>query len=294
MSAMPSVQSAEEGAVSVRHGGGAPHETILQARTGWVPIDWRELSEHRELLYFLVLRDVKVRYKQTVLGIVWAVLPPILSMVIFTLLLGRLARMPSDGVAYPVFVFAGLLPWTFFANSVSQGSQSLVNQQALLTKIYLPRMFIPAATIGGALVDMAISFVVLAVVMGVYGQVPGLGVLAVPGLVVLFTCAATGVALALAALSVSYRDFRYVVPFMMQAWMFLSPVVYPLSQVPEKYRWLLALNPMTGLIEGFRSALLSKPWDWVSLMISGIVSLLVLAFGLFYFRRTERRFADVA
>ncbi len=275
-------------------GGAAVHETVIQPRTGWVPIDWRELVEHRELLYFLVLRDVKVRYKQTVLGVVWTVLPPVLSMVIFTFIIGKMGNMSSDGVPYPVFVFSGLVPWTFFSNSVGQGSQSLVNQQALLTKIYLPRMFIPAGTIGGALVDMMISMVVLAVVMAIYGQPAGWGVVALPCLVLLAVMSAVGVTLALAALTVSYRDFRYVIPVMMQAWLFLSPVVYPVSNVPERFRWILALNPMTGVIDGFRSALFAKPWDWSTLTISSAVGLGVMVFGLFYFRRTERRFADVA
>lgn len=274
--------------------GAAEHVTVIRPRSGWVPIDWRELVEHRELLYFLILRDVKVRYKQTVLGVAWAVLPPVLTMVIFTLVFGRLASMPSEGVPYPVFVFAGLVPWTFFSNCVSQGAQSLINQQALLTKIYLPRLFIPAATIGGALVDMAISFVVLGVVMAVTGTPAGWSLLALPVLSLLLTAAATGVTLGLSALTVTYRDFRYVVPFMMQVWLYLSPVVYPASQVPERLRWLLALNPLTGLIDAFRAAVLSRPCDWTTLSISAVVSLGALAVGTVCFRRMERRFADVA
>jgi lipopolysaccharide transport system permease protein len=269
-------------------------ETIIRPRRGWIAINWSELWERRELLVSLVMRDVQVRYKQTVLGASWAILQPVFSMLIFTIIFGRFAQIPSEGVPYAVFVYAGLLPWTFFSTAVTQAGQSLVNQQALLTKIYLPRMFIPAAPVGGALVDLAISFGVFAILLAVYGQVPGWGIVMVPGLVLLTVAAALGMGLLLAALTVSYRDFRYVVPFMMQAWMYASPVIFPFSIVPAEYRWLLALNPLAGIIDGFRAAFLGRSFDWLTLGISAFMSVSLLVFGMFYFRKTERRFADIA
>lgn len=269
-------------------------EIVIRPRPGWIAINWRELWESRELLMFLVWRDVTVRYKQTVLGVAWAVLQPVFSMVVFTVIFGKLAKMPSDGVPYPVFVYAGLLPWMFFSNAVAGASQSLLNQQALLTKIYLPRLFVPAAAVGGGLVDLAVSFVVFAVLMAIYGVVPGPGLLALPVLVVLTTMAAVGIGLTLAAVTVTYRDFRYVIPFLIQAWLYLSPVIYPVALVPEPWRWVLALNPMTGIIEGFRASLLGKDWNLQTLVMSFLMATLFLVYGLFYFRKMERRFADIA
>jgi len=271
-----------------------PRELVIQPRHGWIAIDWQELWESREILLFLVLRDVKVRYKQTVLGVLWAALQPLFTMVIFTVIFGRLAKIPSEGFPYAVFVFAGLLPWTFFANAVTQASQSLVNQQALLTKIYLPRLFVPGAAIGGGLIDLAISGVVFIGIMLIYGVLPRWGLLVVPLLVLLTAAAALGAGLSLAALTVTYRDFRYVVPFMIQSWMYISPVIYPVSAVPERWQWLLAVNPMAGIIDAFRSALLGLPWNFTTLVVSTASSLLLLTYGLFYFRKAERRFADIA
>jgi lipopolysaccharide transport system permease protein len=268
-------------------------ELVIEPRRGWVGIDWRELVHFRELLYFLVWRDVKVRYKQTVLGVAWAVLQPLLSMAIFTVIFGKLAKLPSDGLPYAVFVLVGLVPWTFFATAVGQSAQSLVNQQHLLTKVYFPRMFMPAAAVGVALVDLAISFGVLAVFLAIYRVGPGWGVAAVPLLVLLTLLVAMGMGLLLSAVTVMYRDFKYVVPFMLQAWMYLSPVVYPVSLVPRRLQWVLALNPMAGIIDGFRSALLGKEWNWGALGVSAAVSGGVFVLGLFCFRRMERRFADV-
>ena len=268
--------------------------TVIRPRSGWIAIDWGELWEARELLYFLVLRDVTVRYKQTVLGVAWTVLQPVFSMLIFTVIFGRLAGMPSDGAPYAIFVYAGLLPWMFFSNAITSSAQSLVNQQALLTKIYLPRLFVPAASIGGGLVDLGVSSVVFCALLAFYRTMPDWGVLAVPLLVLLTVMTSLGVGLCLAALTVTYRDFRYVVPFMVQAWMYVSPVIYPVSLVPEKWQWLLAINPMAGIIDAFRSALLGKPWNFVTLSVSAVSACLLLAYGLFYFRKTERRFADVA
>ena len=269
-------------------------ELVIQPRPGWIAIDWRELWDSRELLLFLVLRDVKVRYKQTVLGVLWAALQPLFTMLIFTVIFGRFAKIPSEGFPYAIFVFAGLLPWTLFANAVTQASQSLISQQALLTKIYLPRLFVPGAAIGGGLVDLAISSIVFLGIMFYYSVVPGWGFLAVPLLVLLTSAAALGVGLSLAALTVTYRDFRYVVPFMIQSWLYISPVIYPVSVVPAKWQWALALNPMAGIIDAFRSALLGLPWNLTTLGVSSASSIAILVFGLFYFRKTERRFADVA
>jgi lipopolysaccharide transport system permease protein len=270
------------------------HELVIRPRSGWIAINWRELWESREILAFLILRDVKVRYKQTVLGVLWAALQPLATMLIFTVIFGRFAKIPSDGVPYAMFVLAGLLPWTYFGNAVGQASHSLVNQQVLLTKIYLPRIFVPGAALGGGLVDFGVSFILYLVLMPFYGVAPGWGLLAVPLLVVLVTAAAMGVGLSLAALTVTYRDFRYVVPFLIQSWMFVSPVIYPVSVIPPRWQWALALNPMTGVIDGFRSALLGLPWNLPALAVSTAMSVVLLVFGLFYFRKTERRFADVA
>jgi lipopolysaccharide transport system permease protein len=268
--------------------------TLIRPREGWIGVDWRELWEYRELLYFLVLRDVTVRYKQTVLGIAWAVLQPVFSMLIFTVIFGRFAHMPSQGQPYAVFVYAGLLPWMFFSNAVTTSSQSLVNQQSLLTKVYLPRLFVPAASIGSGLVDMAISCIVFAGLLVFYRIVPAWSVLAVPLLIALTVVAALGVGLTLSALTVSYRDFRYVVPFMVQVWLYLSPVIYPVGIIPERWHWLLAINPMVGIIDGVRAALFGSQWNVTTLAVSSVSAVLLLVLGLFYFRKTERRFADVA
>jgi len=268
--------------------------TVIRPSIGWIAINWREMWEARELLFFLMRRDVTVRYKQTVLGVAWAVLQPVFSMLVFTIIFGTLAKMPSEGFPYAIFVYAGLLPWTFFSIAVSTSSQSLVNQQALLTKIYLPRLFVPSTSIGSGLVDFAVSLVVFGGLMAYYGVAPGWGMLAVPFLLVLTIVASLGLGLFLSAVTVTYRDFRYVTPFMIQVWMYLSPVIYPVAIVPSDWQWLLAINPMAGIIDGFRAALLGRPWNLTALGISTASALLFLAFGLFYFRRTERRFADVA
>lgn len=268
--------------------------TRIEARRGWIGIDWKELWERRELMYFLTWRDVTIRYKQTVLGVAWAVLLPVLSMTIFTLIFGKLARIPSDGVPYAVFVYAGLLPWTFFSQAVTHGGQSLINQQHLLTKVYLPRLFVPTASIAGGLVDLAISFLAYGVILAGYGIVPSWGAVFVPLLVMLTILATMGATYLLAALTVAYRDFRYVVPFMLQALMYLSPVVYPVSLVPSKYHWLLALNPMGGIIDAYRAAILGRPVNPTTLTISTISTIALFVFGVYYFRKTERRFADIA
>jgi lipopolysaccharide transport system permease protein len=257
-------------------------------------LNWREMWRYRELLYFLVWRDVKVRYKQTFLGAGWAVIQPLLSMVVFSVVFGAFARIPSDGVPYPLFVYAGLLPWMLLASSISQSGVSLVNQSALLTKIYFPRLFVPAATIAVALVDFMIASLVYVGIVLWYGHWVSWSVLLVPVLVALTLVTAAGVGIFMAALTVTYRDFRQVVPFMLQIWMYASPVVYPLSIVPEGYKWAYALNPMVGILGAFRGALLNQPIPWGLLGLSACTAAALLALGLWNFQRTERRFADVA
>ena len=267
--------------------------TVIEPRSGWVGIDWRELWEFRELLYTLAWRDVKVRYKQTALGVAWAILQPLATMVVFTIFFGRLAKMPSDGIAYPVFAYAGLLPWMFFTTSVSNAAQSLVNQQTMLTKIYLPRWFLPAAPVATAFVDLVLASCVMVGIMAWYEIVPTAMIVLVPGLILLTAVTALGVGLLLAALTVTYRDFRYVITFMLQLWLFCTPVVYPVSIVPEQWQWVLALNPMGGVVGAFRAAVVGGPMHWDHLAISVVVAVAVLVVGCAYFRRIERRFADI-
>lgn len=272
---------------------GRGHLTVIQPSRGWRVHDFRELWAYRELLLVLTARDVKVRYKQTVLGFAWAIIQPVMLMVVFSIFFGRLAEMPSDGHPYPIFVYAALLPWTFFANAIGTSSNSLIGSTQLVSKVYFPRLIIPLASVGGGLVDFAISAGVLLLLMLWYGVGWSLNLLAAPLLVagVMFT--ALGVGTFLSALTVAYRDFRYVVPFMAQFWMFATPVVYPASLVPEGWRWLLYLNPMAGLIEGFRSAFLARPFDVPALAISLGVALVLFLGGVAYFEKVERRFADI-
>ena len=267
--------------------------TVIAATSGWQLIDFRELWQYHELLYFLIWRDVKVRYKQTVLGAAWAILQPLFGMIVFTGIFSRLAGIKSDGVPYAAFVFTGLVPWTFFANGVTAAGQSLISQQQLLTKVYFPRLMVPASAFGAPMLDMLIAFVVLAVVMAATHVVPTWAAFYLPGLILLTTLAGLGVGLILAALTVSYRDFRFVIPFMIQAWMYISPVVYPVSLFPARYRWLLAINPMAGLIDTYRAVLLGTPLHSGLLAMSSLSSVVLFIFGLFYFRKVERRFADV-
>jgi lipopolysaccharide transport system permease protein len=255
-------------------------ETVIRPRSGWIAIDWRELWNARELLGFLVWRDVSVRYKQTVLGVAWAVLQPVFTMAIFTVIFGKLAKMPSQGVPSS-FVYAGLLPWMFFSTAVTGASRAWSTSRHC-SRRSPPRLFVPTASIGGGIVDLGVSFLVFACLMAAYGVAPGWGALTLPLLVLLTAITALGVGLALAALTVTYRDFRYVVPFMVQVGMYLSPVIYPVNLIPERWQPLLAINPMVGVIDGFRSALLGVPWNLDTLTISTTAALLTLLFGLFY------------
>jgi lipopolysaccharide transport system permease protein len=258
-----------------------------------VSLDLRELLLYRELLFFLAWRDVKVRYKQTVLGVAWAVLQPLLAMTLFTLVFGRLAKVPSDGIPYPLFSFAALLPWTFFSNAVTTSGTSVVGSAQLITKVYFPRLIIPGAAVAATLVDFAIALGLLAVLMIAYGAGVGPGVLLMLPLVLLTVILALGVGAWTAAMTVRYRDFRHALPFAMQLWLFATPVIYPASLVPSGWRPLLMLNPLTGIIEGYRAALFGRPLDGASLALSTVVSLLALWWGARTFRGMERTFADI-
>jgi len=267
---------------------------VIVPSVGWRISDVREIWAYRELLYFLAWKDLKLRYKQTLLGAGWALLQPLLTMVVFTVFFGRLGGLPSDGLPYPVFTYAALLPWMLFAHVVSQSSQSLVTHQDLVTKVYFPRLLLVLAPLGVGLVDFAVAFTVLLAMMLWYGLVPGPAVLALPLFVALASVAAVTVGVWLAACNVRYRDVRYALPFLTNLWLFASPVAYPASLVPERWRWLYGLNPMAGVIEGFRWALLGGTGMPLTLVVaSSAATLILLVGGLRYFARLERTFADV-
>jgi lipopolysaccharide transport system permease protein len=273
-----------------------PEEPLVRIRPGrsWLAVDVRDLWSYRELLYFLTWRDLKVRYKQTILGVAWAIMQPLFTMVIFTLFFGRLAGVPSDGVPYPVFVYAGLIIWTFFSNTVTTSGNSLVGSAQLLSKVYFPRMLIPGAAVLAGLVDFAIAFVVLAGLMIYYGMVPTGRFLMIPVLVALVTLLAFSVGTWLSALNVKYRDIRFALPFLVQLWMFLSPVIYPSSFVPERWRWVLALNPLTGIIDNFRVALFGyREFNWTTLAMATSITLGFLVYSAYVFWRMEEKFADI-
>jgi lipopolysaccharide transport system permease protein len=275
-----------------------PHTLVIRSAGGWQLINVRELWRHRELLYFLIWRDVKVRYKQTLLGAAWAILQPLLLMVVFTIFFGRLAKMPTGNIPYPIFAFAGLLPWTFFSTAIANAGNSVVGSERLITKIYFPRLAIPFAAVGAALVDLAIAFSVLIVMMLAYHIRPGLSILYLPVLVVLLALIALGVGTLLAALNVNYRDFRYVIPFLLQLWMFATPSVYmqPTHETGVTFglaRYLLILNPLTGLVAAFRAATLGSQMPWHELLSATCVVLIMFIIGCLYFRRVEDSFADL-
>lgn len=258
----------------------------------WAALNLRDLWDYRDLLYFLTLRDIKVRYKQAALGAAWVIIQPVATMLLFTVIFGKIAGMDSDGMPYHLFAFAGLLPWTFFANAVTNGGNSLIISANLITKVYFPRMIIPAAVVLAGLIDLAISFAVLAVI----GVSLSWHLLLLPFLVVLLALLATAVGLWMSALNVKYRDIRYALPFIVQLWMFATPIIYPASKVPAKWRWVLAVNPLTGIIEGFRSALFYRPehpFDWTALATSTGMTLVLLVCAVYVFRRMETRFADM-
>jgi lipopolysaccharide transport system permease protein len=268
--------------------------TVIEPSKGWVSLRLGALWRFRELLYFLIWRDVKVRYKQTLLGAAWAILQPLLTMVIFSVFFGKLAGMPSDGVPYPLFAYIALVPWTFFANGLTLSSNSLVSNRTLLRKVYFPRLVIPVSAVESGLIDFGIAFVVLLGLAAKYGVTPTVHVLWLPALVLLALVTALGVGLWFAALNVLYRDIQYIVPFLVQVWLYATPIVYPSSLVPARWRTLYAINPMVGVVEGFRWALLgtgTAPGPMI--LVSAVVSIAILIGGLFFFRRMEKSFSDV-
>jgi lipopolysaccharide transport system permease protein len=259
-----------------------------------VPLNLRELWEYRELLYFLTWRDIKVRYKQTALGAAWAIIQPLFTMLVFSLFFGKLAKMPSDGIPYPLFSLAALVPWTFFANGLTLSSNSLVGSANLITKVYFPRLAIPISTMFSGVVDLLLALVLLVGMMLYYGMTPGAKTPWLAAFMLLGLGASLGVGLWLSALNVRYRDVRYVVPFLVQFWMFATPIAYPSTLLPEPWRTLYGLNPMAGVVEGFRWALLgAKTRPGPMMMLSVLATLLILVTGAFYFRRTEKTFADL-
>ena len=268
--------------------------TVIEPSRGWVSLRLRALWRSRELLYFLIWRDVKVRYKQTLLGAAWAILQPLLTMVVFSIFFGKLARMPSDGVPYPLFAYVALVPWTFFANGLILSSGSLVSNQTLLRKVYFPRLVIPISAVASGLIDFGIAFVVLLGLAARYGVTPTSHMLWLPALVLLALVTALGVGLWFSALNVLYRDIQYVVPFLVQVWLYATPIVYPSSLVPERWRTLYALNPMVGVVEGFRWALLGTgTGPGPMILVSAAAALALMIGGLFFFRRMEKSFSDV-
>lgn len=272
----------------------SPSLTVIQPSRGLVSLRLKDLWQYRELLYFMIWRDIKVRYKQTALGAAWAVLQPLLTMVVFTIFFGKLAKVPSDGIPYPIFNFCALLPWQLFARSFTESSNSLVTNQRLITKVYFPRLVIPLAAVLAGLVDFAIAFLVLVGLMFYYGIFPGLALLALPLFLLLAIVTSLAASLWLSALNVKYRDIKYTLPFLVQFWLFASPVAYSSSLVPAPWRLLYGLNPMAGVIEGFRWSLLGKTEAvWPLVITSAVLVAGLLWGGLVYFRQMEKTFADV-
>ena len=268
--------------------------TIIRPSRGWISLNLRDLWEYRGLLYFLTWRDIKVRYKQTVLGAAWAIIQPFFSMVVFSLFFGKLAQIPSDGIPYPIFSYAALVPWTFFANGLSQSSSSLVGSANLIKKVYFPRLVVPISAVMAGGVDFVLAFVVLLGMMLFYGIVPAGAIVWLPLLLLLALVTSLGVGLWLTAMNVQFRDVRYAVPFLVQAWMFATPIVYPSSLLDEPWRTLYGINPMAGVVEGFRWALLgTETAPGPIVIVSALVAVGLLVSGAFYFRRMEKTFADV-
>ena len=271
----------------------APVVTI-RPPSGWAPLALREFAGAHDLLYFLVLRSLKLRYKQTALGAAWALLQPLLTMAVFSVVFGRLARLGSDGMPYPLFALAALVPWTYFANALTQAGNSLVDQQQLLTKVYFPRLLLPLAAVIAGLVDLAISLALLLAVLAWYDLAPSLRLLAAPGFVLLAAASALAPGVWLAALNVRYRDVRYVIPFLVQIWLFATPVAYSSALVPARWRPLYELNPLASVVDGFRWMVApGAPWPGRGLAISAAAVVVLLITGLYFFRRVERTFADV-
>lgn len=266
---------------------------VIQPSQSWRLLSLKDLWAYRELLFFLTWRDVKVRYKQTALGAAWAILQPLFMMVIFTIFFGRLAGVDSGGIPYPLFALAGLVPWTFFSNAITQSGNSLVGSSHLITKVYFPRLIVPAAAMLAGLVDFALAFLLFVVMMVYYSVVPTMHLLFLPVLILLTALFALGVGTWFAALNVKYRDVRFALPFLIQIWLFVSSVILPSSALPQKYRLLLMLNPMSGIIEGYRSSLFGLPFDWPAIGAAAGITFAVLGYAIYSFARVERSFADI-
>jgi lipopolysaccharide transport system permease protein len=272
-----------------------PELVTIKPVKGWVPLNLKDLWHYRELIYFLTWRDLKVRYKQSVLGVLWAILKPFMNMVVFTIFFGELAKIPSDGIPYPIFSYTALLPWGFFAAALEVSARSMLHSGTMVSKIYFPRIIVPLSSVFANLVEFFIAFVILIGMMIFYKIVPTINTLWLPVFILLAMITAIGVGLWFSALLVMYRDVNYMLPFITEIWKFISPVVYSVTMVPEKWQWLYSLNPMAGVVSGFRWALLGQPESisFTSLAVSGGISLLVFISGLYFFRRMERIFADM-
>ena len=272
-----------------------PHDlrTLIKSEESGVQLNLGELWYYRELLYFLTLRDIKVRYKQTVMGLTWVIIQPLTTMLIFTLVFNRFVRLDAGALPYPLFALSGLLLWLFFANAVTNSTHSLVSNANLITKVYFPRMFIPAASVGAGLVDLAVAFLLLIVLCFYYRVSLTLNLLLLPLFVFLMALLALGVGLLSAAVTVKYRDLRHALPFIIQLWMFASPVIYPTSIVPAKWKWLVTINPIAGIIEGFRACLTGGSLDWLHVSIAAAITVTILVCSGYIFRRFEHTFADV-
>jgi lipopolysaccharide transport system permease protein len=266
---------------------------VIQPTRNWRLVSLKDLWAYRELLFFLTWRDVKVRYKQTALGAAWAILQPLFMMIIFTIFFGRLAGIDSGGIPYPLFALAGLVPWTFFSNAITASGNSLVGSANLISKVYFPRLIVPAAAMLAGLVDFALAFLLFCVMMIYYRVAPTLHVLFLPVLIVMTALFALGVGTWMSALNVKYRDVRFALPFLIQLWLFVSSVILPSAALPQKYRWLLMFNPMSAIIEGYRSALFGLPFDWSAIAMAAAITIAVLAYAIYSFARVERSFADI-
>jgi len=271
------------------------HKIVIEPKKGWQLINFKELLDYRDLFFFLVWRDIKVIYKQTVLGFLWAIIRPVFSMIVFSIVFGRLAKLPSDNVPYPIFTYVALIPWTYFSTSMAGSTQSLISNVNMLTKVYFPRLIIPMTPVLAGLVDFVISFSILILLMVWYGILPTIHVIFLPFLILLMMLTASGIGMWLSALAIQYRDVRHAINFIVQLLLYAAPVVWPVSLIPDNYRILYGIYPMAGVIEGFRSALIgTNPMPWDLIFVGTLASLIIAVSGAFYFRRMERIFADVA
>jgi lipopolysaccharide transport system permease protein len=266
---------------------------VIQPSNRWSILSFKDIWAYRELLFFLTWRDVKVRYKQTALGAAWAILQPLFMMIIFTIFFGRLAGVASAGIPYPLFALAGLVPWTFFSNAITASGNSLVGSANLITKVYFPRLIVPAAAMLAGLIDFLLAFLLLVILMIYYRVTPTVQLLFLPVLILLTALFSLGVGTWMSALNVKYRDVRFALPFLIQLWLFVSSVILPSSSIPQKWRWLIMLNPMSGIIEGYRAALFGLPFDWPALGIASALTIVVLLYAIYAFGRVERSFADI-